>query len=298
MPRGLALVIVLWVSVILAIIAANVTRVSRGNLALVRNHLERARAEQLADTGLWTAVLALSSNGEEEAWLVDGTVYAWRTDAGELRVEVTDESGKVNINSAKENFLTDFYAAAGLEHQAARELAAATADFRDGDSEPREGGAENPAYADAGKLFGAKNAPFQLKDELQHVMGFTRDLYRRLEPSVTLHSRNAVPDEEAATELVRAALNSQRLDLADGAMVPPADEASLSATPTIFLEGRSGRRAGKGVYQLHAEAFTKGGGYFAREAVARFSGRTRAPYTMLSWRVGLRRLFPEDAAPE
>ena len=56
---GIALVIVLWVIALLAVIAVSFTTATRGQANLVRNLVENAKAEALADAGVYRAVLGL-----------------------------------------------------------------------------------------------------------------------------------------------------------------------------------------------------------------------------------------------
>ena len=70
--RGVALVIVLWALTVIAVISANFTTANRDGLFLARNTVERAKAEALADAGIYRAVLAIV-NQEAEPESGDGT---------------------------------------------------------------------------------------------------------------------------------------------------------------------------------------------------------------------------------
>lgn len=63
--RGIALVIVLWALTIIAVIAANFTTANRDGLFLARNTVERAKAEALADAGIYRAALAIVNQEAE-----------------------------------------------------------------------------------------------------------------------------------------------------------------------------------------------------------------------------------------
>ncbi len=54
--RRLALVTVLWVLMLLALIAASFTKTTRTEINLTRNLIENAKAEALADAGVYRAV--------------------------------------------------------------------------------------------------------------------------------------------------------------------------------------------------------------------------------------------------
>ncbi len=63
--RGVALVIVLWALTVIAVISANFTTANRDGLFLARNTVERAKAEALADAGVYRAVLAIVNQEPE-----------------------------------------------------------------------------------------------------------------------------------------------------------------------------------------------------------------------------------------
>ena len=57
--RGLALVTVLWVLVLLSLIAASSTKTTRTEINVTRNIIDNAKAEALADAGVYQAIYAL-----------------------------------------------------------------------------------------------------------------------------------------------------------------------------------------------------------------------------------------------
>src|SRR3546814_5679352 len=67
-----------------------------------------------------------------------------------VRIEVVDESGKVDLNAADVGLLARLFTVVGVDQATAGDIAAAIADWRDADdlTQP-QGGAEDPAYARA-----------------------------------------------------------------------------------------------------------------------------------------------------
>lgn len=63
--RGVALVVVLWALTVIAVISGNFTTANRDGLFLARNTVERAKAEALADAGVYRAVLAIVNQEPE-----------------------------------------------------------------------------------------------------------------------------------------------------------------------------------------------------------------------------------------
>ncbi|MCH9050832.1 MAG: general secretion pathway protein GspK, partial [Proteobacteria bacterium] len=155
--RGIALVIVLWGLVLLAVIAAAFTTETRTEVTLARNHLENAKAKALADAGVHAAMLGLHRREVERRWRADGTVYsitlglrhaeaapAAQAGEGEVSIVIEDEAGKIDLNAAPDELIHGLLVAVGLADAEAQALTAAIADFRDADDETHPGGAEDP----------------------------------------------------------------------------------------------------------------------------------------------------------
>ncbi|MFQ5467752.1 MAG: general secretion pathway protein GspK [Kiloniellaceae bacterium] len=309
--RGLALVSVLWVLTLLSLIAASFMLSTRTEINLARNQGENARAEALADAGVYTALVGVMNDDPDLAWRVDGTVYGWRFGAGELRVSVDDEGGKVDINVASEVLLRDLFVAAGLEEGEARSLADAVVDFRDPNDLTRANGAEDPAYRRAGLPYGAKDAPFETLEELRQVLGMTPAIFERVRPGLTVHGRQRQPHAATAPPLVRAALAGEVLNdtppdaaPADDGIPPIADDADAAdaagvtevPTPLGPVDSEAPQRSRARAVFIHAEARTDSGAVFARDAVVRVETGEDLPFEVREWMQGRRRLFA-DAAP-
>ncbi len=187
--RGLALVSVLWVLTLLALIAASFTRTTRTEINLARNLAENARAEALADAGVYRAVYGLLQPNEAERWKADGRVYRLRLGGGEVAITIQDEIGKIDLNRAQDELLQGLFELAGLAPDDAAALVDAIVDFRDADDLRRLNGAEDRDYEAAGLPWGAKDAPFEAVEELRQVIGMDPDIYNRVAPALTVHSR-------------------------------------------------------------------------------------------------------------
>src|SRR3546814_4962341 len=100
-----------------------------------------------------------------------------------VRIEVVDESGKVDLHAADVDLLARLFTVVGVDQATAGDIAAAIADWRDADdlTQP-QGGAEDPAYASAGLAWGAKDAQFDTVAEVEQVLGMTPAIYARVAP--------------------------------------------------------------------------------------------------------------------
>src|SRR6266446_8897520 len=107
-------------------------------------------------------------------------------------------------------------------------------DFTDGDHIKRLNGAEDEDYRLAGVGYDAKDAPFDSVAELEQVLGVTHELFRRVEPFVTVYTGlNGINPLTASREvLAAAALSAAQSDsgLKDGQANPIA-----AASPVMDL---------------------------------------------------------------
>ena len=284
--RGIALISVLWVGVVLGALAAAVMALSRSDLDLARSQRLQAEAEAAADSAARVAIYALVNRADVPI-AADGSVAAWRLGAAEVRVQVTSEHGRVDLNRAEPDLIATVLAEAGAETGEAERLAAAIVDFADADDAVTPSGAERPDYAAAG-LPGPKNAPVEQEAEILGVLGMTAALYRRVSDAFTVHSRRPRPQDGQEHPLVAASLNAGTGPAAEP--LPPAFAVELDATPRTL-------RASPGVtpsdlLRIRAEAETPSGARAARLAVVSLRIRGGSAYSTLAWRRATPELFP------
>ena len=309
--RGLALVSVLWVLTLLSLIAASFTNTTRTEIKLARNQAEAARAEAMADAALHVAILGLLTNDPQREWRADGTLYAWRFADGEVRVNVWDEGGKIDLNVAPDPVLRSLFEVVGVDDRDAAALVDAIVDFRDPNDLRQLNGAEDRDYRDAGLPYGAKDAPFETVDELRQVIGMTPPLFDSVAAALTVHGRQRTPHEATAPPLVKAALTGvvpedeadpdaddadAAPERAEGEDAPEAD-AELGTVPENLGGDSPVDRSPAGTFTVHAEAHTDTGAVYAREAIVEIGTATALPFQIWSWRQARRELFeiPEAA---
>ncbi len=301
--RGIALVSVLWVLALLAVIAGSFTVGARTEAKLAHNLGENAKARALADAGIQRAVLVLlepqtvgqfGEDGENMFDLgsrLDGTPHVWRFGGGEILISMQDEDGRIDLNTAVDELLAGLFVSLGADGGQANALVDAIADFRDANDFTRLNGAEDADYRAAGLDHGPKNAPFQAVEELQLVLGMTRDLYRLAAPALTVHSGRPDIDPATAPRVVLMALPG--IDAAEVEALLDAradgDEAALAIMMADMVRfpgvGFRGLTA-DGATTLRAEARRAGGAVFVREAVARLGSDLSETVQFLAWRDG------------
>jgi general secretion pathway protein K len=302
--QGIALVIVLWMLVLLTVIANNMVFSSRTEVLAAANMAARSRAEASADAGVFMAIQQLASapippaaNSADVSRLkADTLTRRWQFHDALLTITIIDESGKVDINTAPQPLLIGLFLAVGVEQAAAESLADAIVDWRDADDLKQLHGAEKDDYAAAGLNYAPANSEFESIDELRQVLGMSDRLFQRLEPLVTVHSRQAgintgfAPREVllaipgATPEQVDLFIEQRRMLLEQGLPAPPFGAGQAVAATT-------------GAYSIQVEAVMGDNVRFSRQAVARFTGNSKDPVAILAWRTPLSAPSPLMALP-
>lgn len=288
--RGVALVAVLWITMLLAVIAASFASSGRTESRLARNFAENAKAEALADGAVQRAVLGLLLFDPKRGWQADGRPYRLDYGGGKVEVRITDEDAKVDLNGAPPELLAGLLRAVGVEEGDAEVLADRIVDYRDPDDEVRPLGAEDPDYLTAGRERGAKDGPFVTSEELEEVLGMPQELVERLLPLVTVYSGAEGFDPSRAQKIILRSLPGiteaaiaalEAMNPGDDPFdLPGIDEDLLFDLELFFLPSR------EIMYTVRAEAHSAGGGVFVREAVLELTADPRQPFDVHDWRRG------------
>lgn len=286
--RGIALILVLWIVALLTVIAGNFVFAVRTDTVIAANQVSEARAQAYADAGIHRALYELfKTTTDSTRWLANGAAHEWQFEDAKLKINLLDESGKIDLNTAAEPLLLGLLQSAGLDEESANKLLNAILDWRDNDTLVRINGAEEAEYIAAGLKSPPTNEPFQTLEELQQVFGMTPAIYRAIVGTLTLHSRlpginSAIAPREVllavprvSAEQVDAYLAERQAALAanqPAPLFPPAASFSASDTGTVF--------------NVRSEAHMPDGSVFIREAVARLTREPKRPIAILSWKEG------------
>ena len=177
--KGTVLIVTIWVVLVLAGLALVFARSMRVAAIVAANHVASLEAECIAAGATRYIIAQLTASTEEQtAALMDsqsyeavqvGQSYFWvlrsnLEDDEEFDYGLTDEAGKINLNSASLEMLLRL---PGMT----TELAASIIDWRDEDSEISPGGAENEYYLLQPEPYNCKNSAFETVDEILLVKG-------------------------------------------------------------------------------------------------------------------------------
>ncbi len=293
--RGVALVLVMWIAILLTVIVSSFMFEARTDTLVVRNSISNARAESAADAGVNRAVYELyRTDNSPDAWRRDGAAREWTFEGVPVRVELRDESGKIDVNTASDPLLRGLFLSVGLNDDEAAKLLDAILDWRDPDSLKRVNGAEEPEYRAAGLTYKPANAPFQAIEELQLVLGMRPHIYRRIAPHVTVFSRQVGVNAQVASREVLLAIPGVTSQIVDE-FLAQREQALAAGLPAPILKEAASFTAGLTMAAtIRAEARLDDGTVFVREAVALLRPTPRKPVTYLAWREGSR----QETAPQ
>ena len=208
--KGLALLMVLWVTTLLAVIVGEFCYAMKIEINITRNFKEstqgyyialagvnRAAAELIKETtGMQKLQTPVEEANDDDA---DENLIEWRVGAnippilfgeGEYKVKISNESGKININKATRSMLRMLLEGFDLDESEKDTIADSIMDWRDKDNLHRINGAEDDYYQSLDDPYECKDEDFDAIEELLLVKGVTADIfYGGLESMVTIYTQ-------------------------------------------------------------------------------------------------------------
>lgn len=287
--RGMALMLVLWVLAVLSIMGGAFALSTQRMLEQTRYDQVAAQSVALADGGVHYAMFMLTHPDPMQQWRSDGTVYRARFPVGEIRVQIHDESGRLDINAMQEQTLRAFFSNTLGDATLAARLSDAILDWRDQDNLKRMNGAENDDYRAAGRTPGPQNRPFVMPNELAGVLGMTPEIYARIEPMVTVWSgQDGIdPTKASADVLLMLFRGDEKLVAQVLASRTQAMDGQQAAAVTIPPQpGFTFVSATNSAYRVAVETSINGESGFGVEAVVRREAAAPGkPFGIASWKV-------------
>lgn len=292
--RGIALMIVLWTLMLLALLVVAFAQQTRLERQRVDNVIQTAKARSDLQAGLFLGIAGLLESAGASDWMRDGTARPVEFSGAQLEVAIQDANGCLDLNKAELGQILALLQEIGVARDVARSLAAAIVDWRDPDNVLTPNGAELSSYLQAGGAARPGNRPFLSVDELRGVFGMTTGIADRLSPLVTVFTaapevnpmtapvsvlRALFPKGEVADILARrAARVSTAIDDESGSVTQGAD--LRSATAGDLADVAEGP-----VYMIDVAAGIPGGASARGRAVIWLTRDPKRPYHILDWQL-------------
>ena len=271
-------VAVLWGLALLTAVSVSLLWSASTSYSLAHDSLEIAGINATVEAGVNRAVAALFDARPERRWRVDGTPQTFEFDGVPIKVSIQDELGKVDINQADQSLLSNLLQSAGLDADAANNLADKIVDWRAAAPLKRLNGAKDRDYQAAGLAIEPRNGAFQSVDELRLVMDMTPALFQKIEPALTVYSGRPTFDAQVAP--------CEALQALPG-MTSQNAEATVTARSSQHLGDGSG---GDGLTVLHGRAFTIRAAFerdrrlIVYDVAVRLTEDPNQPYWVLNWK--------------
>ena len=290
--RGVALILVMWVVAFMMVLLGSFALIARTENLELHHMFDTTAARYDAIAGVELALFELRNPDPLQRWVADGRADEFPYEGATLRVEITNESGKIDLNVADTLTLTTLFQSVGLDLGAAEALSDAIQDWRDADNDVRPHGAEAPQYAAAGLDYGPTNLPFQTVSEVQQVLGMNYDLYKKIEPAITVYSGTRTPNPAFAPYEALMAIPGMTPQLAQQIIATrqAAPPGTTGAIEGLTLPGGAAIVASGGglTYSIKSKATLQNGVNITFDATIRMGGMSSSgrPYTVLRWRDG------------
>ena len=236
--RGVALLLVMWACTLLAILLGGYAALAHTEGLQASYQFQQTRAHYAAEAGLMRAIYAVQAPNNNDRWVTDGRIYPFAYDGAKVGVSVISESGKVDLNAASPDVLTNLFVNAGVDPTRASTLAQNIVNWRSFPMTPQQTSQRAAAYTAAGRDYGPRNGPFASVEEVQMVLGMDPALYELIAPYVTIWSGRASPDPNTAPLLALASVPGMNLQQAQAIIA--ARQASAAASLATGLVGNNG----------------------------------------------------------
>jgi len=283
---GIALVIVLWMLSLLIILATGYSRMVRIETGLTANLVHSSQAKAIAEAGIWQAVSELLKPRFDRIWKSDGTNYSIEFKQGNINLNIIDESGKIDINTAHSELLYGLIQSSDTSESNEEDrlqLLQAILDWRDKDNLVRTNGAEDDDYQRLDYGYGAKDGLFNSLDELQLVLGMTTTIYNRLKPALTIHSHQAGINPNSAPREALLAIPSINVEQVDDFI-----ESRLNITdtqtpaPLIGIDSKYLSKSNGQIFSISSEGIIHDT-HAKLEVIVLMKQNINKPFSILSW---------------
>ena len=229
--KGIALLMVLWVLTMLTVMVFSFSYMARTEAYAALSFRQTIEKKFLAEAGIERGMVELfymNTNKNktpvkpgDEVWRTDGRPYKTLTENGYYTIGITNEAGKVDINTTPELLLRNLLLNLGLDLDHADMIVDSLMDWKDPDNLHRLHGAEDDYYMSLPNPYKAKNANFETLEELLLVKGMTPEILYGAEGKkgiidfLTVNSKMTKININAAPKEVLSAIPGITPELAD-----------------------------------------------------------------------------------
>lgn len=261
---GVALIAVLWTTVLLSMLATALITMSRSDAHLLVAERVRLQTREIAQAGINLAILGLSD--PKGGCRVDGTTQSFRFDDTMVDVAVFAESGKIDLNTGDIDLIRSLLSVSGANPATADRIAGAILERRSAASL-----SDNSLQTD---FSSGRGGLFQNFGELLQMPGMTHEIYDRLVPNLTFYSGSASVDKVLASSAVLLAIAN---NIPADAQVVSVARSPSDSRPAVELSEIIGQ-----AFSVVATAKAQDGSIVRKTEVVRLTGNFAQPLWVLA----------------
>ncbi len=184
--NGIALLMVLWVLTILMVIVLSFSYMTRTETLSTRAFKEGIEKKFFAEAGIERGIVEIFYRAQNlglesgDTWKTDGTEYVDQIGDGNYTVRITDESGKIDLNTLTDSsgiIFKNLLLNAGVKDEDANTIVDSTLDWKDRNvGTHRLNGAGDDYYMSLPNPYKVKHADFDTVEELLLIKGMTPEI--------------------------------------------------------------------------------------------------------------------------
>ena len=290
---GVALIITLWITTILSIVAFSAAYFSRTDLRMAEYQAKSLEAYALARGGveLGIAKLLIDSrqspeyDADNEEWVInDEELEVLEVDPGQLEVNIIDEAAKINLNM--DNFYNLFsflqFLPRWSDYEEINVLLDSLKDWRDEDTLEELNGAEDPYYLSLSPSYPCKNGKFDIPEEILLVRGMKPELF--FENYFTVFGDAKININTVSKDVLYAILEGQNIPGAETvtAIIIADRPFTSTANPLIPVEIQGILKVSTSLFKISSTVSFEN--FPVRKKVEVILDRTGSPVKILYWR--------------
>ena len=276
--RGAVAILALWAMAIVFALAVAAGFSMRAETAIARNELAGTRARYAAEAGAELGLAHLLARRAEGHTIFDGTPENWQDGTIRVRVAITDEAGKIDLNVAPLPLLAGLLEAAGQKQEVAYLLACRIVAHR---------GTPSPDCPEPPDASPEPTALFAATEQVAQLPGFGDAIYQAISCCVTVLTGASAIDPAVAPRLALMALPGASTQMVDSwlgaraSLMAMAPEMSgfqdLPVTPYFTVSPMRD-------FTITAIAQTPEGARARADLSVRLTGQANHPYEIVAFR--------------
>ena len=190
--NGMALIIAVWAVILIGAFVAGMVTMGGGDAAIAANRIDAARAQHLAEAGVYRAIAGLVDPVTREKLPLAQPFSVQLEDEARIIVQVRDSCGAIDLNWAPSALLRAYGVTMGMKPAAAERFSQAVA--------ARQQASLNPETA------ALSSGPWQSLDQLADIPDIDSRQLQAMRSGLTINCREVGADPCCATDTVKQAL--------------------------------------------------------------------------------------------